>query len=264
MKQPARKSSQLGSAGNDERISKMANVSLKELLEAGAHFGHQTRRWNPKMKQYIYGARGGVHIIDLTKTAPLLEAATEFAHGVAARGGKVLFVGTKRQAAAIVKEEAIAAGMPYVTERWLGGMLTNFRTIRQQINRLKKIEAGLETGDFASKYNKKEVLDFTNEAAALNRVFGGIKDLDQVPAAIFVLDVTKEDIAIAEARKLNIPVIALADTNANPDIIDYPIPANDDAIKAIKLITHAIAEAAAEGAKVAAAKKADEAESKEV
>ncbi len=241
----------------------MADVSLKELLEAGAHFGHQTRRWNPKMKQYIYGARGGVHIIDLTKTAPMLEAAIKFVHGVATDGGKVLLVGTKRQAAAIVQEEAKAAGMPFVTERWLGGMLTNFRTIRLQVNRLKKLEAGLESGDFESKYNKKEVLDFTNEAAGLERVFGGIKDMDQLPAAIFVVDVSKESIAVAEARKLSIPVVAIADTNVDPDLIDYPVPANDDALKTVKLITHVIAQAAADGAKNAKAKARDDQDDKQ-
>jgi small subunit ribosomal protein S2 len=227
----------------------MADVSLKELLEAGAHFGHQTRRWNPKMSEYIYGARGGVHIIDLTKTGVLLKEATDFARETASRGGKVLLVGTKRQAAPVVKEEAEAAGMPYVTERWLGGMLTNFRTIRLQVQRLKKLEAGLESGDFASKYNKKEVLDFTNEVASLNRIFGGIKHLDGAPGAVFVVDVPKESIAVAEARKLGLPVIAIADTNANPDLIDYPIPANDDAIKTVRIITRTIAQAAAEGLK---------------
>ena len=237
----------------------MSDISLKELLEAGAHFGHQTRRWNPKMGKYIFGARGGVHIIDLTKSAPLFKEAIEFARETASHGGKILFVGTKRQAAPIVREEAEAAGMPYVTVRWLGGMLTNFRTIRAQITRLKKIDAGLESGDFLSKYNKKEVLDFTNEAAALERVFGGIKHMDGLPAAIFVVDAPKEDLAVAEARKLGIPVIAIADTNANPDLFDFPIPANDDAIKAVKLITHAIAEAAAEGAKLYSSKVNDEA-----
>jgi small subunit ribosomal protein S2 len=237
----------------------MSEVSLKELLEAGAHFGHQTRRWNPKMGKYIFGARGGVHIIDLTKSAPLLKEAIEFTRQTTSNGGKVLFVGTKRQAAPIIQQEAIDAGMPYVTVRWLGGMLTNFRTIRAQVARLKKIDAGLESGDFAAKYNKKEVLDFTNEAAALERVFGGIKYMDQVPAAVFIVDAPKEDLAVAEARKLGIPVIAIADTNANPDLFDYPIPANDDAIKAVKLITHAIAEAAAEGAKLYASRTADEA-----
>ncbi len=228
----------------------MADVSLKELLEAGAHFGHQTRRWNPKMKAYIYGARGGIHIIDLTKTAPLLKEAADFAREAASKGGKVLLVGTKRQAAPIVKEEAEAFGMPYVTTRWLGGMLTNFRTIRLQVNRLKKLEAGLESGEFGGKYNKKEILDFTNEVAALNRVFGGIKHMDGLPAAVFVVDAPKEDIAVAEARKLNIPVIGIADTNTDPDLLDYPIPANDDAIKAVKIITHIIAQSAADGAKI--------------
>lgn len=238
----------------------MAEVTLKALLEAGAHFGHQTRRWNPKMGQYIFGARGGVHIMDLTKTKVLLDEASNFVRRVAENGGTVLFVGTKRQASDIVRHEAEAAGMPYVSERWLGGMLTNFRTIRLQVNRLKKLEAGLESGDFASKYNKKEVLDFTNEAAALNRVFGGIKDMDGLPAAVFVVDAPKEDIALAEAIKLSIPVIAIADSNANPDLIDYPIPANDDAIKAIQLITHTIAEAASAGAAVYASKARDKAE----
>ena len=238
----------------------MAELTLKELLEAGAHFGHQTRRWNPKMGKYIFGARGGVHIIDLTKTAPLLKEALDYTRNVTSNGGKILFVGTKRQAAGIVREEAEGAGMPFVTERWLGGMLTNFRTIKQQVSRLKKLEAGLESGDFAGKYNKKEVLDFTNEAAALNRIFGGIKNMDQMPGAVFIVDAPKEDLAVAEARKLGIPIIALADTNANPDLIDYPIPANDDAIKAVKMITHAVAEAAAEGAKTYAAKSKEAAE----
>ena len=238
----------------------MASANLKELLEAGAHFGHQTRRWNPKMKSYIFGAKGGVHIIDLVQTGPLLDEAVTFVNKTAADGGKILFVGTKRQAAGIIKAEAEAAGMPYVTERWLGGMLTNFRTIRAQVAKLKKIENGLESGDYATKYNKKEQLDFTNEAASMNRIFGGIKNMDQVPAAVYVVDAPKEALAIAEARKLGIPVIAIADTNADPDLIDYPIPANDDAIKAVKIITHLIAEAAADGAKVAATKAADNAE----
>jgi small subunit ribosomal protein S2 len=236
----------------------MSDVSLKELLEAGAHFGHQTRRWNPKMKPYIYGARGGVHIVDLTKTGPLLESAEAFARQTAADGGQVLLVGTKRQAAAVVREEAESAGLPYVTERWLGGMLTNFRTIRLQVTRLKKLEAGLESGDFASKYNKKELLDFTNEVAGLNKIFAGVKQMDQLPAAVFVVDAPRESIAVAEARKLGIPVIGIADTNADPDLIDYPIPANDDATRAVRLITRQIAQAAAEGAKQHAANKVKE------
>jgi small subunit ribosomal protein S2 len=238
----------------------MATANLKELLEAGAHFGHQTRRWNPKMKRYIYGARGGVHIIDLTHTGPMLDAAAKFVHDTTAAGGKVLFVGTKRQAAPVIKAEAEAAGMPFVTERWLGGMLTNFRTIRSQVARLKKIETGLESGDYATKYNKKEQLDFTNEAAALNRIFGGIKGMDQLPAAVFVVDAPKEALAIAEARKLGIPVVGIADTNADPDLIDYPIPANDDAIKAVTVITHMIAQSAADGNKIASSRKQEAAE----
>lgn len=239
----------------------MAEVNLKELLEAGAHFGHQTRRWNPKMKQYIYGVRGGVHIIDLTKTGPMLAEATKFAKSVTAQGGTILFVGTKRQAAPVVKEEAEAAGLPFVTERWLGGMLTNFRTIRSRVARLKKLEHGLESGDYATKYNKKEVLDFTNEVAALNRIFGGIKNMDGLPGAIFVVDAPTEGIAVAEARKLNIPVIGIADTNADPDAMDYPIPGNDDAIRSVKAFAHAIAEAASEGAKLYASKSKEAASS---
>lgn len=237
----------------------MADVSLKELLEAGAHFGHQTRRWNPKMREYIYGARGGVHILDLTKTSVLLKAATDFARDTAAHGGKILLVGTKRQAAPVVQEIAEANGLPFVTTRWLGGMLTNFRTIRLQVQRLKKLEAGMESGDYASKYNKKELLDFSNEIAALNRIFGGIKHMDGLPSAVFVVDVPTEGIAVAESRKLGIPVIAILDTNADPDLVDYKIPANDDAIKAVRVITQAIAEAAAEGAKLHASKQADKA-----
>jgi small subunit ribosomal protein S2 len=238
----------------------MAEVSLKELLEAGAHFGHQTRRWNPKMKPYIYGVRGGIHILDLTQTAVLLKEAIEFVKQTSENGGKVLIVGTKRQAIPVVKEIAEATGMPYVTERWLGGMLTNFRTIRLQVQRLKKLEAGMESGDFASKYNKKELLDYSNEIAALNRVFGGIKHMDGLPAAVFIVDVPKESIAVAEARKLGLPVIAIVDSNANPDLVDYKIPANDDAIKAVRLITQAVAQAAADGAKVYAGQVADKAE----
>ncbi len=238
----------------------MADVSLKELLEAGAHFGHQTRRWNPKMKQYIYGARGGVHIIDLTKTGVMLKEATEFAKQTAADGGKVLIVGTKRQAAPVVREIAEANGLPYVSERWLGGMLTNFRTIRLQVQRLKKLEAGLESGDYANKYNKKELLDFSNEVAALNRIFGGIKNMDGLPGAVYVVDVPGESIAVAESRRLGIPVIAIVDSNADPDLVDYKIPANDDAIKSVRVITKAVAEAAAEGAKLHASKAAEKAE----
>jgi small subunit ribosomal protein S2 len=239
----------------------MAEVSLKELLEAGAHFGHQTRRWNPKMNRFIYGARNGIHIIDLTKTADRLKEAQDFIKNVTSSGGSVLFVGTKRQAKAIVKAEAEGAGMPYVIERWLGGMLTNFRTIRSQINRLKKLESQKESGELEANYNKKEQLVYEEEMAKLNHIFGGIKDMDHLPAALFVVDVPKEKIAVSEAAKLGIPVVAITDTNADPDIVDYAIPANDDAIKAIKTITHAIAEAAAEGK--SAAGKSESANQKE-
>jgi small subunit ribosomal protein S2 len=244
----------------------MADVVVKELLEAGSHFGHQTRRWNPKMQKFIFGVRGGVHIIDLTKTADYLADAAKFAESVTASGGKVLFVGTKRQAAAIVREEATAAGQPYVTERWLGGMLTNFRTIQSRVKRLKQLQTGLETGQYEGKYNKKEILDFTNERDALLRIFGGIADMAELPRAIFVVDVVRDAIAVAEARNLSLPVIGVVDTNADPDLVDYPIPANDDAIKSIRVITAHIAAAAAAGtqtyAKQAAAEAAKAADTK--
>ena len=241
----------------------MADTNVKELLEAGSHFGHQTRRWNPKMRQYIFGARGGVHIIDLTKTINYLNDAKKFAQETTENGGKILFVGTKRQARSIVRDEATAAKMPYVTERWLGGMLTNFRTIESRVKRLKELEKGLESGDFASKYNKKEVLDLTNEKDALEKIFGGIRDMAVLPTAIFVVDTVRDEIAVNEARNLNIPVIAIVDTNSNPELADYPIPANDDAIKSIKLITSQIAEAASTGA-ATYSKKAAEAPKDEV
>jgi small subunit ribosomal protein S2 len=246
MKQPRRIPPALRVSGQSERIQ-MSLPSLKDLLEAGAHFGHQTRRWNPKMDRYIYGARNGVHIIDLTKTAPALEAACKFAEDVAKRGGKILFVGTKRQAKAVIRQEATRVGQPYVSERWLGGMLTNFRTIRAQVNRLKKLEGQLESGELAANYNKKELLGLTQEINKLNFIFGGIKDMEQLPAALFVTDAPREAIALAEAAKLGIPVIAIADSNADPDMIDYPIPANDDAIKSITVIATAIADAAKAG-----------------
>ncbi len=240
----------------------MSEVSLKDLLEAGVHFGHQTRRWNPKMGQYIYGARGGVHIIDLTKTADLLAAAEKFAGEVTKQGGLILFVGTKRQARSIVREAATGCGMPYVSERWLGGMLTNWRTIRAQINRLIKLEGQIESGEIERNYNKKETSEITAEVKRLNHIFGGIKLMSQPPAALFVVDVPMESIAVAEAIKLGIPVIGLADSNADPDLIDYPIPANDDAIRSIKIITQVIADAAETG-RAAFAKTAQEAEPKE-
>lgn len=235
----------------------MADTNVKELLEAGAHFGHQTRRWNPKMRPYIFGARGGVHIIDLTQTINYLNGAKKFAQGVAENGGQILFVGTKRQARPLVKETATSAGMPYVTERWLGGMLTNFRTIQSRVQRLNELEAGLESGDFAGKYNKKEVLDLTSEKEGLERIFGGIRNMPELPQAMFVVDTLRDDIAVNEAKNLGIPVIAIVDSNSNPELIDRPIPANDDAIKSIKLITEQIAEAATAGAATHAKKAAE-------
>lgn len=225
----------------------MSKLDLKELLEAGAHFGHQTRRWNPKMERFIYGARGGVHIIDLAQTADLLNEAASFAGHQASAGKNVLFVGTKRQARQIVEEAAKKAGMPYVTERWLGGILTNWPTIKRQIDRLKKLEADFESGDMASKYNKKEISLFKEEAKKLEAVLGGIKHMGELPGAVFVVDSVREHIAIAEAKKLGIPVIGLADTNSDPDQLDYAIPANDDALKSISVITDAIATAALDG-----------------
>jgi small subunit ribosomal protein S2 len=236
----------------------MADTLVKELLEAGSHFGHQTRRWNPKMDKFIFGVRGGVHIIDLTKTVNYLEDAKKFAQDVAENGGKILLVGTKRQAIGIVRDEAEKAGQPYVTERWLGGMLTNFRTIQARVKRLKQLEAGLESGEYEGKYNKKEILDFTNEKDALKRIFGGIQDMNELPKAVFVTDVVRDNIAVAEARNLNIPVIAIVDTNADPDVADYPIPANDDAIKSLRVIAHIIAQAAADGTQTFARKAAEQ------
>lgn len=225
----------------------MSEINLKELLESGAHFGHQTRRWNPKMGPFIYGVKGGIHIFDLVKTADCLSAAEKFVHDIAARGGSVLFVGTKRQAKNIVRDEARRIDMPYVTERWLGGMLTNHRTIRAQVNRLKKLESQVESGELAANYNKKEALDLTNEIKRLNFIFGGIKDMDVPPAALFIIDSPRENIAVLEAIKLGIPIVAVTDTNADPDLIDYPIPANDDAIKTIALVTKIIADAVSRG-----------------
>ncbi len=222
-------------------------TELKELLEAGAHFGHQTRRWNPKMSEYIFTARNGVHVLDLTKTVDLLEKATKFTKEIAADGEQILFVGTKRQAKNIIEESARAAGMPFVSQRWLGGMLTNLDTIKARINRLKKLENQVASGDFGD-LTKKEKSDIVEEIAHLTRIFGGIVEMEKLPGAVFIVDMPREDIAIKEARKLNIPIIAMVDTNADPDLVDYVIPSNDDSIGAIKLIAIKIAEAAKTGA----------------
>jgi len=224
----------------------MAVVAMKQLLEAGVHFGHQTRRWNPKMKPYIYMERNGIYIVDLQKTVKKLEEAYSFVRDIAANGGSILFVGTKKQAQDAVKEEAERVGMYYVNARWLGGMLTNFKTMRTRIDRLAQLRAMQEDGTFDI-LPKKEVLKHTNEIEKLEKYLGGVKEMKKLPSAIFVVDSRKEKNAIAEARKLNIPIIAIVDTNCDPDEVDYVIPGNDDAIRAIKLISQAMANAVVEG-----------------
>ncbi|MBA3678646.1 30S ribosomal protein S2 [Candidatus Saccharibacteria bacterium] len=219
---------------------------LKQLLEAGAHFGHRTARWNPKMAPYIFGERGGVHIIDLTQTATQLATAEKFAYEVTKAGGQILFVGTKRQAKMIIEKYAHESGMPFVTHRWLGGMLTNLDTIKNRIQRLKKLEAQKAENDFAG-IIKKEKLLLEKQMIKLFKTFDGVRDMHGVPAALFVVDMPKEDIALLEARKLGLPVIAMADTNADPDMAEYLITSNDDAIKAIDLITGKIAAQATKG-----------------
>lgn len=209
------------------------SISMKEMLEAGVHFGHQRSRWNPKMAPFIFTERSGVHIFDLAKTVDGLESADKFVRNVSSNGGTVLFVGTKKQAQNLVQEAAESCSMPYVSERWLGGMLTNFGTVLAQVRNLKKLDEKIENNDFAT---KKQLTVAKKQAEKLAVVLGGIKDMKKLPDAIFVVDAIKESNAITEARKLSIPVIAITDTNANPDMIDYVIPGNDDAIKAIKLI----------------------------
>lgn len=219
---------------------------MKQLLEAGVHFGHQTRRWNPKMKKYIFTERNGIYIIDLQKTVKKIEEAYEFVRQLGEDGGTILFVGTKKQAQESVKDEANRSGMYFVNQRWLGGTLTNFQTIRKRINRLKEIEKMEEDGTFEV-LPKKETVNLLKEKDRLLKFLGGIKDMKKLPDAIFVIDPRKESIAIAEARKLNIPIIGIVDTNCDPDEIDYVIPANDDAIRAVKLLTSTIADAIIEG-----------------
>jgi len=224
----------------------MAVVTMKELLEAGVHFGHQTRRWNPKMKPYIFGSRNGIYIIDLQKTVRLFQDAYQFVVQAVSSGETVLFVGTKPQAADIIREESQRCGMYYVNHRWLGGMLTNFKTIRLRIDRLKELDAMFEDGA-TSRFPKKEVLRLARERDKLQKNLSGIKEMSHLPGALFVVDTQKERIAVAEANRLGIPVVAIVDTNCDPDPIDYPIPGNDDAIRAVKLITSRIADACIEG-----------------
>jgi small subunit ribosomal protein S2 len=224
-------------------------VTIKDLLEAGVHFGHQTKRWNPKMKKFIFTARSGIYIIDLQKTLQCIEIASQKVKEVVRGNQSLLFVGTKKQAQEVVREEALRCGAFYVTERWLGGMLTNFQTIRRNVKRLKDLERMREDGTF-DKLTKKEVLKLQKEMAKLEKVLGGIKEMNRLPGLLFVVDSKKERISVAEANKLDIPIIAIIDTNSDPDPIDFPIAANDDAIKSIKVITRQIAEAAVEAQKV--------------
>ncbi|WP_202845256.1 30S ribosomal protein S2 [Luteimonas saliphila] len=224
----------------------MPQITMRQMLEAGVHFGHQTRYWNPKMAPYIFGARGKIHIINLEKTVPLFNDAMNFISGIAQKRGIVLFVGTKRSARDAVKEEAERCGMPYMTQRWLGGTLTNFRTVKQSVARLKELEAAETDGTF-DKLVKHEVLGLRRERDKLLSSLGGLKDLNRLPDALFVIDIGHEDIAVKEAKKLGIPVVAVVDTNYDPALVDYAIPGNDDAIRAVQLYAGAAADAVLEG-----------------
>jgi small subunit ribosomal protein S2 len=221
-------------------------TTIKQLLEAGAHFGHQTGRWHPRMKNYIFTKRNGIHIIDLEKTAAMLAKACEFVRQLVSEGGTILFVGTKKQAQEAIAEEAKRCGMPYVNQRWLGGMLTNFATIQARIDHLVRLEDQQSRGEFGYLL-KKEVLKIGEEIEKLNRQMGGFKEMTSLPNALFIVDPVKENIALAEAKRMGIPVVAIVDTNCNPDEIDYAIPANDDAIRAVKLVCSKIADAVLEG-----------------
>ncbi|MBB2990008.1 small subunit ribosomal protein S2 [Mycolicibacterium iranicum] len=219
---------------------------MKQLLDSGTHFGHQTRRWNPKMKRFIFTDRNGIYIIDLQQTLTYIDKAYEFVKETVAHGGTIMFVGTKKQAQESIAAESTRVGMPYVNQRWLGGMLTNFSTVHKRLQRLKELEAMEQTGGFEGR-TKKEILMLTREKNKLERSLGGIRDMQKVPSAIWVVDTNKEHLAVAEARKLNIPIIAILDTNCDPDLVDYPIPGNDDAIRSAALLTKVVASAVAEG-----------------
>jgi small subunit ribosomal protein S2 len=225
----------------------MAEVTMKQLLEAGVHFGHQTSRWNPKMKPYIFGARNGIYIIDLQQTVKLLQDACTFVRDLAANGGSLLLVGTKKQAQDAVQEEAERCAMYYVNNRWLGGTLTNFQTIKQSVDRLRKLEEMLEDAKMTEALKKRELLELSREKGRLVHTLGGIKTMRKLPDALFIIDTIKEEIAVREANKLSIPVVAVVDTNCDPDMIDYRIPGNDDAIRAIRLFCAAMADAVLEG-----------------
>lgn len=224
----------------------MPQITMRQMLEAGVHFGHQTRYWNPRMAPFIFGARGKIHIINLEKTLPLFNQAMQFLTEVAKRRGTVLFVGTKRSAREAIREEALRCGMPYVAHRWLGGMLTNFRTVRQSVARLKELEAMASDGSF-DRLPKHEVLSLMREREKLENSLGGIKEMAGLPDALFVIDIGHERIAVAEARRLGIPVVGVVDTNYDPQLVDYPIPGNDDAIRAVQLYARAAADAVLEG-----------------
>ena len=227
----------------------MAVVTMRELLDAGVHFGHQTRRWNPKMKRFIFTDRNGIYIIDLQQTLTYIDEAFEFVKETVAHGGTILFVGTKKQAQEAVAEEASRVGMPYVNHRWLGGMLTNFQTVSKRLKRMKELQAMDAAEDGYKGRTKKEVLMLTRERTKLERVLGGISDMTKAPSALWIVDTNKEHIAVKEAQKLNIPVVAILDTNCDPDEVDFPIPGNDDAIRATKLLSDIIATAVDEGKK---------------
>ncbi|MEW6297384.1 MAG: 30S ribosomal protein S2 [Thermodesulfobacteriota bacterium] len=225
----------------------MVEITIKQLLEAGVHFGHQTSRWNPKMKSYIFGARNGIHIIDLQQTVVMLREVCQFVTDLVAQGGQILFVGTKKQAQEVIREEAERCGMFYVNNRWPGGMLTNFQTIRRSIERLKKLDDMLENPSLTDALTKKELLGLRRERDKLMAALGGIRNMRKLPDALFVIDTKKEEIAVREANKLGIPVVAPVDTNCDPDVISHKVPGNDDAIRAIRLFTNVIAEAVLEG-----------------
>jgi small subunit ribosomal protein S2 len=222
------------------------SVSIKQLLEAGVHFGHQTERWDPRMRRFIFTERNGIHIIDLQQTVQLLDAAYTSVREIVAGGGSILFVGTKKQAQETIESEARRCRMPWVSNRWLGGTLTNFQTIAARVEHLIRLEDARDRGDF-DRLPKKEMLKLQDEIERLNRHFGGIKEMDRLPSALYIVDVPKEQIAVTEALRLHIPIVAMCDSNSNPDVIDYPIPSNDDAIRAIRLITGHVAEAVLEG-----------------
>ena len=227
----------------------MAVVTMRELLDAGVHFGHQTRRWNPKMRRFIFTDRNGIYIIDLQQTLTYIDAAFEFVKETVAHGGTILFVGTKKQAQEAVQVEADRVGMPYVNHRWLGGMLTNFQTVSKRLHRLKELQAMDAAEDGYEGRTKKEILMLTRERTKLERVLGGIADMTRIPSALWVIDTNKEHIAVNEAQKLNIPVVAILDTNCDPDVVDWPVPGNDDAIRSTALLSRVISTAVEEGKK---------------